>query len=514
MEEESHIHETHLVKRLDELENFFMEVLITCFTLKKKAKGNVLTLNFGDTSLAILSNRGKRDVLEMIPDFETESIKIQKKLDGLLLGGARKEYKFRNANFPFRYVSGGSLPIIRYRGFDYYCLFYRDIFPIGWNIANGGSDSRYELLEPLFTIERELREEIMAIDTKRHIWYVFQEYPKEPMDLPEFSLARKLWQVHLPRHDLSDFEKHPIPINWLNGPDTLVVEDKNRLKNKTPSVFLNINATDFGIEVDKVAQIALDDDAVFLDGEINRCKLVDRVIGLFRVEKLNRILKGDGNRFMPDIVFHTAKRYEMKNYRAEEVRNFVKKRIIKYISSLRKKGLRSDNAVDKWKKDLRKKFNLCPVTQNILRRYLKIPPGRKPPRIRQPQVFICYGGGDFGLASKVFLYLKSRGIRAFFAPGRQGNPDFIEAINNALEKANTFLAVGTDPKNLTRSAPNYERGRFEYLDFIGRKKKAKYVSFITFDPEKLPRPLDQYEAVCFNKKNVEKKLRVLLVYVR
>jgi len=456
---------------------------------------------------------GKMNVLKMMPDFKKKSSKIQKKLDGLLQRGARKEYKFFDPTFPFRYVSGGSLPIIRYRGFEYYCLFYRDVFPIGWNIANGGSDSRYELLAPLFTIERELREEIMAIDTKRHIWYVFQEYPKVPLDLPEFSLARKLWQEHFPRHDLADFEKHPIPIHWFNGPDTLVVEDRNLLKNKTSNVFLNINATDFGIEVDKVAQIALDDDAIFLDGEINRCKLVDRIIGLFRVEKLNRRLKNGVSQFMPDIVFHTAKRYDMKKYRAEEVRNFVKKRIIKYISMLNKQGLRSDGSVDKWKKDLKEKFNLCPVTQSILRRYLKLPPGKKPPRIRRPQVFICYGDGDFVLASRVSRYLKSKGIRVFFAPERQGNPNFIEAINNALEKVKTFLAVGTHPENLCRSAPGYERGRFEYLVFSGRKKGARYVSFISFDPEELPRPLDQYQAVCFNDKNVADKLRDLLEYV-
>lgn len=59
-------------------------------------------------------------------------------------------------NFPFRYASGGTLPILRMEGQGYYCFFYRDIFPIGWNIANGGCCTREELLNPQMTIEREL----------------------------------------------------------------------------------------------------------------------------------------------------------------------------------------------------------------------------------------------------------------------------------------------------------------------------------------------------------------------
>jgi len=43
---------------------------------------------------------------------------------------------------------------VRIKEEEYYCLFYRDIFPVGWNIANGGSDNNEELLNPLLTIER------------------------------------------------------------------------------------------------------------------------------------------------------------------------------------------------------------------------------------------------------------------------------------------------------------------------------------------------------------------------
>jgi len=54
--------------------------------------------------------------------------------------------------------------VIRCNDRDYYCLFYREIAPVGWNIANGGAESVAELLDPLATIERELREELIIVE--------------------------------------------------------------------------------------------------------------------------------------------------------------------------------------------------------------------------------------------------------------------------------------------------------------------------------------------------------------
>jgi hypothetical protein len=45
---------------------------------------------------------------------------------------------FKDPLFPFRYASGGVLPILRIGRKEFFCFFYRDIDPVGWNIANGG----------------------------------------------------------------------------------------------------------------------------------------------------------------------------------------------------------------------------------------------------------------------------------------------------------------------------------------------------------------------------------------
>ena len=42
---------------------------------------------------------------------------------------------------PFRWSSGGVLPITNYRHKKWVVLFFRDIPPIGWNIVNGASEN-------------------------------------------------------------------------------------------------------------------------------------------------------------------------------------------------------------------------------------------------------------------------------------------------------------------------------------------------------------------------------------
>jgi hypothetical protein len=66
---------------------------------------------------------------------------------------------------PFRWASAGYLPIFVIEGVRYCMLFLRNLRPVaGWNLANGASASREELVEVDKTAERELREEILVID--------------------------------------------------------------------------------------------------------------------------------------------------------------------------------------------------------------------------------------------------------------------------------------------------------------------------------------------------------------
>jgi hypothetical protein len=130
-------------------------------------------VSFDGTTPAIRSRRGSLAVRSAIPDHASKAAEYQAELDAFLLGCEGRKYEFSDPDFPFRYASGGTLPIVGFENEEYYCFFYREVHPIGWNIANGGCDSLIELLNPLYTVERELREELLIIDGKREHLYVF-----------------------------------------------------------------------------------------------------------------------------------------------------------------------------------------------------------------------------------------------------------------------------------------------------------------------------------------------------
>lgn len=85
-----------------------------------------------------------------------------------------------------------------------YCLFFRGIHPIGWNIANGGCNNLEELLNPSTTIMRELREELIIINSSN--WYIFKSNDSTFYDRPEFALARQFWDLKFDELSLRRFE--------------------------------------------------------------------------------------------------------------------------------------------------------------------------------------------------------------------------------------------------------------------------------------------------------------------
>ena len=130
--------ESYTYKRpLRLLENPFLQVLVTEFTLIHRDQGTDLEVKFSEDTDAITSGREKAQVKESIANFDARSDDLQNMLDEVLIDRTRNSYSHSkdDNDFPFRYASGGTLPIVRMRdkngknGKDYYCLFYRDIFP-------------------------------------------------------------------------------------------------------------------------------------------------------------------------------------------------------------------------------------------------------------------------------------------------------------------------------------------------------------------------------------------------
>jgi hypothetical protein len=273
-----------LVRRLHLAENDFLQVLLTRFRLRRAGAGVRLELEFTADTPAISSRRAKRHLHDAIPDFDAKSALYQRELDAVLIHRTRDSFDFADDDFPFRYASGGTLPIFGRGGTEYYAFFYRDLHPIGWNIANGGSDSRAEMLHPLAIVKRELKEELMVLDPVRKVRYVFP------------------W-------DAGEAQDHALPVEWSDGPDTISIRIDGREPCEVAGCFVNVNATDFGIEVDRIVRIELQKDAVLLDGEIVDGYALDRPIGLFEVGGFDAELRRGAREFLPALFFHSGREH-------------------------------------------------------------------------------------------------------------------------------------------------------------------------------------------------------------
>jgi hypothetical protein len=492
-----------LIRPLGIAENHFLEVLISNFSLIRKGQGSELNIMFNDDTPAIWTREAKYDVKKMIPDFELKASEYQERMDAFLLKSEGDTYYFDDPDFPFRYASGGTLPVLRINRKEYYCLFYREISPIGWNIANGGCDNRIELLNPIDAIERELREELIIVDLEKRRRYSFAGDIGKPLDHPQFAVARRYWKKRFNRLDFTLLEEFPITLKWLGGPDYLTVQMANNDLRTIKGCFLNINADDFGIEVDKIAKINLDENAILLDGETRGDQLVNRVIGLFEVNRLNQDIIEGKTEFFPDYFFWDTKQYDVT-----ELTHITNDHFLSYIATLNTpQEIKHYELCDK-------KFNLCPVTRRIIKRYISLDTAIPLIGHGPYDVFISFGGEDIISAQKVFEFFRQKCIKPFFSSETLGDPDYHRAIDDALDSVKCLVAVGTNPDNLRRPYVEYECRVFHNNMLSGLNPNAKIISFISgFKPLYLPLPLRSYQAIVYDPLNMDAGLEKLAMRV-
>src|SRR5215470_11116324 len=207
-----------MVSRLNFVENQFIQALVTEFTLRRRkdTSGIELAVSFNENSPAISTTRAKINVHGAIPEFEKKAEIYQRELDAVFQG-KKDFYGFNDATFPFRYASGGTLPIVRMDGHDFYCLFYRDIFPIGWNIANGGCCNRDELLKPLRTANRELCEELIMVQRATGIQYIFKGGENALLSRFPGVKALETWAKIFPELMRKEIKEVEVPAKWYAG---------------------------------------------------------------------------------------------------------------------------------------------------------------------------------------------------------------------------------------------------------------------------------------------------------
>lgn len=354
----------------------FLNVLLSEFDLTRTKTGCHLEVEFNHKSPTICTRSARRFLRLNMPNFDFNAKKYQTQLDHFLIDGYGSACNMKDPDFVFRYGNGGTLPIVRVRGVDHFCLFLRGRHPIGWNLANGGADSLEELLDPLQTVTRELREELMIVGPNS-----FYTFPKgretTAIDRSEFAIARAFWDEKFNVLGLRRFDqlkKEEISISYIDGPDSIHITFQ-LTEVDVEGIFINITADDdFGIEVDQVArlilpnELRLGDDIRLLDGEVSNQASVNRPIGLFKVDGFDTARDS----VAPDWFF-----YGGVCYSGDKLSKIISELI---LPDMIKSDATDDPAtlpelVEEFRKEFfsgNQIFQLCPIAKRLIQRYSHI----------------------------------------------------------------------------------------------------------------------------------------------
>lgn len=354
----------NLVSPLYQHERDFLQVLLQKFSLLRSNTGFKLEIYFDHKTPTISKRAARRFLRQNITKFDAKVKEYEDKLNTFIVQEKGEACNIEDSDFMFRYASGGTLPILKINNIDYYCLFFRGIHPIGWNIANGGCNTLEELLNPVDTIKRELREELIIVDKKN--WYFFEGGIDIKYDRPEFEIARKFWDRKFDQLGHRRFKQlniQPIKLKFLSGPDQLCLKYSDAPLIKHNEIFVTITAEDFGIEIDKVATIDMskNEDIILCDGEINDLYSVNRPIGLFRVDDFSP----NNEPVIPEIFFYSGSRYK-----GIEFIKIIETEILKNIKD---SGKFQNEILEEFEKSVkRNNFKLCPVSNQLIMRHQKL----------------------------------------------------------------------------------------------------------------------------------------------
>lgn len=261
-----------------------------------------LAVDLRGQSYGIYNNRGKKFLAEHYLSEDTEGPlrDLGNSIHAALLSRQPRDVPLTTEyeDIPFRWASGGVLPVVRWHDRWWCALFWRDIPPIGWNIANGASESEDEYLDLDRLIWREAREEIVILardPTRAGRTRVVTRLLVPDADVP--PLGDRLANHHRLRIDHDHWnlvypnEQHAIRARTVPGPHSIVIHD--RQTRQIDDVLLSINPLEFGIEVTRVVCFDLQPDDILVDGEVleapgARPILIRRPVGLIDLAALHR----------------------------------------------------------------------------------------------------------------------------------------------------------------------------------------------------------------------------------
>lgn len=458
-----------------------LQVLLPQFTLTKEAEGLVLELEVHDQLESLADSGDMRAFLERMANAGAgPRHELERQLETFHGDDRIRSYCFKTADFPLRHGNGGALPVVRIDSTDYFSLFYRDAFPVGWNLANGASDSEAEMGDPGRIVQREFGEELLIVDHNQRCLYTFDGDPGKVLPGVQAVTLQK-WKERRPDQNLEGYQRSPLPLKWIAGPDRVSARIRGTLHTSS-GYFVNITPEDNAIEFDRIALIHLHGDPVFFDGELSKRRSLNRPIGLFEVGRFAEELGKGSHSLFPDLLFHDMAQHPAASLEA----------VVEAFRTAMPRDARDSAAFERAVAEGRQ-FDLCPITRAMIPRYHDWlnRQGQPPPLdgIAQPvrdrtdtcDIFISYRSADQSVAQWLHQFLEKRGHegRVFCSAEtlpRLGESDYARAIDAALASATCLIVVGTCAEYFDSGWVDYEWKSF--LNEIRSRRKPHGQVFV------------------------------------
>jgi len=290
----------------------------------RDGSGWELTIDLSRSSmpLGIYANAGKAKLLELYRGAERDARvrDASARLHRLLMGEAGSgSFSWDSQRLgPLRWSSAGVLPVVSgaLNTADarehWALLFFRDIPPIGWNLANGASETAREFANLQNLIDREFVEELTVLSHEPSPGDDEVEYIGFRPSRGELSFDPKYLDgcraARLAHDDIRIVDSDPrrwIAVAELGSPLTVRVRDASGAafargrEEVLANVYFSINGLERGIEVIRLYQFNMEPGTCFLDGELFPWRpapaaLVRRPIVLLRVGWLRDVFQRNG----------------------------------------------------------------------------------------------------------------------------------------------------------------------------------------------------------------------------
>ena len=238
-----------------------------------------LKVNTAKSKYGIYSNTGKRYLISQNKDHYYNAEKDVSKVNSCIINDRNsfKEESFTlNQNNYYRWISGGVIPIVKYKQKKWFVLGFRGIKPIGWNIANGSIEDKEDSLQT--TILREFFEEILITDNPYENNQVVKTRPfslkgeQQDRRNEEIIKSSDFSEKHLDKREKQDklqFDGVKEDARIMKIPFNYNVYEEGNKKNMEleNSIFI-INPYEQGIEYISAYEFYMEDNEYLLFGEI------------------------------------------------------------------------------------------------------------------------------------------------------------------------------------------------------------------------------------------------------